>query len=215
MRKAIFVVMLLLVAGIAVAHAADAPDVAHGSEKVAAKAAHPGEEGNGPPEEAPKFLGISSWIWKLFNMVLFIGALGWLLGPPIKKAFAARTEEIHRTAEDARTRRAKADQLAADIQARLDQIEQDVMSIKERAQADGERQRQELIAAAEAEAQRILQNARSEVDNRLKHARHELAAFAAQLASDRAEQILRETITGADQQKLFNDSVREVAEVQS
>jgi F-type H+-transporting ATPase subunit b len=85
-----------------------------------------------------------------------------------------------------------------------------VRAIHERAQAEGERQKRELIAAAEAESQKILANARNEVDNRLKHARTELTEFAGQLASDRAEQILREKITEQDQKNLFNESLREV-----
>ena len=100
--------------------------------------------------------------------------------------------------------------MAGDIQARLTAIEAEVRAIHERAQAEGERQKRELIAAAEAESQKILANARNEVDNRLKHARTELTEFAGQLASDRAEQILREKITEQDQKNLFNESLREV-----
>ncbi len=57
----------------------------------------------------------------------------------------------------------------------------------------------------------ILAAARSEVDNRVKHARQELTEYAGQLASDRAEQLLREKITDEDRKKLFAESVREVA----
>ena len=67
------------------------------------------------------------------------------------------------------------------------------------------------MAAAEAEAAKILQSARNEVDNRVKTARHELTEYAGELASQRAEAILREKITEADQHKLFDESLREVA----
>lgn len=163
-------------------------------------------------EEEAKFLGMPAWIFKLVNMIAFLGVLGYFLAGPIKKALADRHEKIRAEAEEARARRAKADQLAADIQARLAQIETDVRSIHERAQAEGERQKRELIAAAEAEAKKILAAARSEVDNRVKHARQELTEYAGQLASDRAEQILRETITDEDRKKLFAESVREVGQ---
>jgi len=163
-------------------------------------------------EEGAKFLGMPAWIFKLVNMILFIGVLWYFLVGPVKKAFADRHEKVRAEAEEARARRAKADQLAADIETRLAQIENDVRSIQERAQADGERQKRELIAAAEAEAKKILQSARSEVDNRVKHARQELTEYAGQLASDRAEQILREKITDEDRKKLFAESVREVGQ---
>jgi F-type H+-transporting ATPase subunit b len=89
------------------------------------------------------------------------------------------------------------------------------VQIRERAKAEGEKQKQEMIAAAEAEAQKILASARGEVDNRIKHARHELTEYAGQLASERAEQLLREKTTDADRQKLFRESLKQVEEVQS
>ena len=71
------------------------------------------------------------------------------------------------------------------------------------------------IAAAEREAEKIRQAARNEVENRLKHARHELTEYAGQLATERAEALLREHITEADQKKLFSDSLQQVAEARS
>ena len=218
MRRAIFVILLLLVPMIVFAqenHANDANNVAHGAEKTAHETAHP-EEAHGGEHEAPKtYFGIPGWILKLANMLLFLGVLGWFLGGPIKKALIERRGQIQADAEEAKARRAKADQLAADIQARLTQIENDVRGIHERAQAEGEKQKRELIAAAEAEAQKILQSARNEVDNRLKRARHELTEYAGELATQRAEQILREKVTDSDRERLFDESVREVAEARS
>ena len=63
--------------------------------------------------------------------------------------------------------------------------------------------------------QKMLAAARNEVDNRLKHARNELTEYAGQLASERAEAILRETITEQDQRNLFQESLRQVGEVRS
>lgn len=211
MRTFVLILLMLAIA-LPILAQTQPNDVAHGSEKASAEAAHPGEDVGGP-HEGPKFLGLPAWIWKLANMLLFLGILVWLLGGPAKKFFGDRNAQIRGAADEAKTRRAKADQLATDIQARLTQIEADVRAIHERAEAEGERQRRELKEAADAEAQRILANARSEVDNRLKHARHELTEYAGELAAQRAEQIVKETITPADQKKIFDESVREVAEV--
>jgi F-type H+-transporting ATPase subunit b len=181
----------------------------HGSEAQGSEA-HAAEghgEGHAPEKS---YFGIPGWIMKIVNMLLFFGLLAWLLGGPVKGALNARAEAIRAAAAEAKERRATADKLADNIQARLSQIEQDVRAIHERAEQEGERQKKELIAAAEAEAQRILAQARSEVDNRLKAARHELTEYAGQLAAERAEAILRQTITEADRQKLFKDSLSEV-----
>jgi F-type H+-transporting ATPase subunit b len=216
MRRTLLLVIALLVAFVAFAQKSQPNDVAHGSEKAAHEQAHPTEDHEGGAGEAPKtYFGIPAWILKLANMLLFIGALGYVLGGPVKKAFNERSEAIRRAADEARERRTKADQMAGDIQARLTAIEHEVSAIHERAQAEGERQKRELIAAAEAEAQKILTAARNEVDNRLKHAKHELTEFAGQLATERAEAILRSEMTENDQSRLFQESLREVGEVRS
>jgi F-type H+-transporting ATPase subunit b len=187
-----------------------ANDISHGAEKAAHEQAHPTED-HGKGAHAPEtYFGIPGWILKLLNVIFFFGVLAWLAGGPVKKAMASRREQIQRDAEEAASRRARADQMAGEIQARLGQIEQEVASIHARAEVEGERQKRELIAAAEAEAQKILAAARNEVDNRLKHARHELTEYAGQLASERAEAILRERITDTDRSKLFHESVQEL-----
>jgi F-type H+-transporting ATPase subunit b len=213
MRRLILALILVVAAARVFAQPASANDVAHGAEKRAHEVAHPNEE-HGQGGEAPKtYFGIPGWLLKLFNMLLFLGLLGWWIGKPVKAAFASRGEQIRKEQDLARERRTRADQMAADIQARLTQIENEVRAIRERAEAEGQRQRRELVAAAEAEAAKILQAARNEVDNRLKSARNELTEYAGQLASQRAEKILREKITPEDQKKLFDESLREVGEV--
>ena len=217
MRTAAIVLLACLLAGFVYAQKPESQqpnEVAHGSEKVGAETAHPGENPGGA-HEGPKFLGLPSWIWKLANMIVFLGVLGWLIRGPVKGALASRHDQIQRDAQEARERRTKADQMAADIQKRLTQLEEELRQIRERAQIEGERQKREMIAAAEAEAQKILQSARGEVDNRLKHARQELTEYAGQLASERAEQLLRDKITDADREKLFRDSLNQVEEVES
>jgi F-type H+-transporting ATPase subunit b len=215
MRHLALAALLLLVATYAFAQSNQPDAVAHGTEKAAHEVAHP-NEAHGENGEAPKtYFGIPGWILKILNMIVFLAVLGYFLRGPVTTALAQRHEQILRDAAEARERRTKADEMAADIQARLTQIEQEVRSIQERAEADGKRQRQELMAAAEVEAAKILQSARNEVDNRLKSARHELTEYAGQLATDRAVAILKETITDADQKKLFDESLREVGEAKA
>ena len=218
MRRLLLVLLLLLVpVAVFAQHAAPEPnDVAHGTEKAAHKEAHPTESHDGGEGHAPAtYFGIPAWILKLANILLFIGVLAYFVKGPVKSAMAERTASIKRAADEARERREKADRMAGDIQARLTAIEQEVRAIHERAQAEGERQKRELVAAAETEAAKILAAARTEVDNRLKHARHELTEYAGQLATERAEQILREKITEDDQRRLFQDSLKQVSEVRA
>lgn len=211
MRRLILILLLLVTPALFAQVDKSGGTAAHGAEGEAHKEAHP-TEGAAPGAEHHEktYFGIPGWILKLANMALFIGVLVYFVGGPVKKGFAERSAAIRRAADEARERREKADRMAGDIQARLSAIEAEVRAIHERAQAEGERQKRELLTAAEAESQKILTAARTEVDNRLKHARAELTEYAGQLASERAEQILREKITDQDQTKLFRESLNEV-----
>lgn len=188
-------------------------DVAHGSEKVAAKVAHP-DEAHGEGHAAPKtYLGIPAWILKLVNLIVFIGFLGYLILKPLRKSFALRREQLQKQLAEAKARREKADRLAQDIEARLAQLQADVDSIIERARIEGERQKEELMAAAEADALKILASARAEVDARVKMARQELTSLAADVATERATAILRESMTDSDRKRLFGESLEEIGGV--
>jgi F-type H+-transporting ATPase subunit b len=190
----------------------DSLDAAKTATAESHEATHGEATGAAEHHEDVYFGFVPGWVLKFLNIVLFIGALIWVLKGPVLNAFAARTEAIKHQAVEARERREKADHLAADIQARLSQIEAEVVAIRQRAESEGERQRKELVAAAEAEAAKILQAARNEVDNRLKFARKELTEYAGELAASQAEQILRDKITPEDQRKLFKDSLTQVGE---
>lgn len=214
MRRLLLILLLMAIPAMLMAQPQSPTDISHGSEKVGSEAAHPAEE-HGAAHEEPRFLGMPAWIFKLINMLLFIGVLGWLIGKPVRSALAERTAGIQRASQEARERHEKADRVATDIQARLAQVEEELRLIRERAEQEGERQKRELIAAAEQESSRILQNARAEVDSQIKHAKGELTEYAGQLASERAEQLLRERITPQDQAKLFKDSLDEVGGARS
>lgn len=218
MRRLMAFMLLFLLAVPVVALASDAKDpnnLAHGAEKEVHKEVHPTEASGGHAEAPKTYFGIPGWVLKVLNLIAFWGVLFYLIGKPVRKTLAARRESIRTAAVEATARRQKADQLASDIQARLGQIEGEVRAIHDRAAAEGERQKRELIAAAEVEAAKILQAARTEVDNRLKRARHELTELAGQLASDRAEALLRERVTEKDQHKLFEESLQQVGESNS
>lgn len=216
MRRLLLLLLLLMTPALLAQTDSTGASAAHGAESEAHEKAHADEPPHADEGHHEKtYFGIPGWVLKILNMLLFIGALAYFVGGPVKTMFSERSAAIQRAAQEARDRRARSDQMAGEIQARLTAIETEVRAIHERALAEGERQKRELIAAAEAESQKILQNARNEVDNRLKHARAELTEFAGTLAAERAEQILREKMTDQDQKNLFEESLKEVGEVRS
>lgn len=202
MKKAILIVLALLLCAL--------PVFALAAESGHAEAA----AGEGAHVEKTYF-GMPAWLLKLINIIVFLGLLGYLLKAPVSNAFKARGEQIRAELAEARERNAKADRLAADIQARLDQIEADVTAIIERAKSDGEKQKNEIVEAARLEAEKILAQARVEVDSRIKLARKELTDYAGKLAADKTHEILASSMTEADRKRVFADSVKAVEETKA
>lgn len=194
------------------AHPAQASGEAHATAQEGGDAAH-AEAGEEHAEK--RILGMPEWVWKLANLILFWGLIGYLVLGPVRNALAARGDKIRQDIADANERRQKAGQFAAQVDERLKKLEDEVAAIIDRARIDGERQKNEMIASAEAEAAKILATARNEVDTRVKQARKELTEYAGDLAADRARRILEETITDADRHRLFDESVRQIREVKS
>ncbi len=143
-------------------------------------------------------------------MILFLGVLWYLLRKPVAGAFAERREKIENELREAAARREKADRLAEDIQARLSQIEGEVSSILDRAREEGDRQKQEIITAARQESEKILASAGNQIDQKVEQARRELTEYAGELAMTRARQIVENSLTDSDRQKLFQESLVEL-----
>lgn len=202
MKKAILIILALLLCALPVL-------------ALAAESGHAEGAGGEGAHVEKTYFGIPAWLLKLINIIVFLGLLGYLLKGPVSAAFKARGEQIHAELAEARERNAKADRLAADIQARLDQIEADVTAIIERAKTDGEKQKNEIVEAARLEAEKILAQAKGEVDSRIKFARKELTDYAGRLAADKTHEILASSMTEADRKRVFADSVKAVEETKA
>ena len=81
--------LLLIMATVVRAETAHTGEIAHGAEKDAHAVVHP-HEGHGEGTEEPETTwGIPTWIFKLANMIVFIGVLVYFLKGPVSGAFPA------------------------------------------------------------------------------------------------------------------------------
>jgi F-type H+-transporting ATPase subunit b len=217
MKRLLLILFFLLVPAKLVAqeHGQQPAHAQAAAEEAGHDAAQPVDNtatGHGAEHQEKVYFGfIPAWVLKLVNMLLFFGILIYLLKKPLGTAFSERRAQINGALSEAATRKQKASQLASDIQSRLSQIEGEVASIMDRAREEGERQKREMVAAAEEEAKKILAAAQIEIDTKMKAARNELTAYARELATQRAQQLVEANLNDADRKRLFAESVKEVA----
>ena len=117
--------------------------------------------------------------------------------------FRSQSEEISRKiAEGARAREA-ADQQRAAAQQKLAGLPEEVARLRADAKRSGEAEAQRLRAQARSEAEMIAKAAQEEIAAAQRAARLETKALAARLAIERAESLLQQQITPAEQATLF------------
>ncbi len=149
------------------------------------------------------FLGLPTVLWKLLNLLAFVGLLVYLLAKPLRGFFHAREEGIARQLGEAAQQREQAVRLQAEVEQRVASLEGEIRALRERLHREGERERQVLGQQGEADAARLLAQLDGEAKRRVEEARVNLAREAADLAADLAREILEKELTAADRERIF------------
>jgi len=154
--------------------------------------------------ESTHFLGLPRYVFSWFNMLVFFGGLGYLIGPTIIKALEARRTGIRDSLMTARRQRADAEEMRAGLAGELAALEAEVAEAAARAEREGEREAAEILALAERERQRLKEQTRAEIRSRTARARVDLAQHAARLATSLATARLEQEVDSAARRRILD-----------
>jgi F-type H+-transporting ATPase subunit b len=140
---------------------------------------------------------------KIFNVLVLVAGLGYILRKPIRNFFHDRTEEIRRKLDEAEKPRHEAVGKLQLLEERLQQLDEETAAIRRQAAADAEAERQRILRGAEEEAERLRVKSQNEIEAMKKQAITELRQFTADRAADMAADILRREIRPEDEERLF------------
>jgi F-type H+-transporting ATPase subunit b len=154
-------------------------------------------------ERPSTFLGLPTVLWKLLNLLAFVGLLVYLLAKPLRGFFHARKDGIARQLAEAAQQRERAAQLEAEMERRVASLEGEIRELRERLHREGERERRLIEQQGEADAARLLAQLDGEAKRRVDEARVGLAHEAADVAAELAREILEKELTAADRERIF------------
>jgi len=149
------------------------------------------------------FLGLPRLMWITLNLVLFFGAIIFLLAKPMSRFFRSRREEIGRQLAEADRQREQAARLKAEIEHRVANLEGEIAALRERLRKDGERDKEGLLRQADEEAARLLAQLDQDAQRRVGEVRQQLAQEAAAAAAEIALELVQHEITPADRERIF------------
>jgi F-type H+-transporting ATPase subunit b len=182
-------------------HAAPAAHESGGSESKA------GSHDEAPPPinwtqfggSTPPFLAM------LINFGI-LAAGYYLLGrKPIAAGLQNRRDTITKEIDEAQRMRREAEERAKRYQAQLDTLQQEMRTARDALVRAGEAERDRLIREADAKAERMRKDAEFLVAQEIKQVRQDLLRDAVEVALTAAEELLKQRITSADQERLAEE----------
>jgi F-type H+-transporting ATPase subunit b len=196
------------VAGLSLCGAARAQADETAVQKADEAGVHPG--GELPEHETPEIHG-KSLALQLLNFAVLIFVLVKFGGPAIGKALAARHQQLKADLAAASAARAEAEARLAEQEARLSALEQEIEGIRTGVKAEAEAEKARLIALAEERAKRIREETTFVLDQQVKEAEERLRREVALAAVTLAEQMVKKSLGAADQQRMVDTFVTDVA----
>jgi F-type H+-transporting ATPase subunit b len=124
--------------------------------------------------------------------------------------FAARSIEIRKGIEDAKSLRADAEARAAAMEARLTNLGVEVEAMRKAARDEAAQEGARIRKETERELAKIQVHADHEISSALKAAQVELKSYSAQLAVELARKKVRERMTPADEDSLVRNFVADL-----
>lgn len=172
----------------------------------AALASGGGEHGGISPEKMKDF------IWRSVNFVVFAAILIKLAAKPAKNFFAKRSQDIAQTLEELEAQKVAAVQALREAEARLALVDAEREKIIQQYLAEGELEKAKILEKAEMVAARIKEMATMTIQQETKKAVQDLKQEVVDLASQLAEDLIKEKVTSADQHQLVEEYLKKVVQ---
>lgn len=142
-------------------------------------------------------------VFTIFNFVLLVAAVGFLLLKTLPKTFRSRNTAIQKNLVDARTATEEANARLNSVEARLAKLDEQIAGMRSHAEADSAHEEQRIRASVEDEKAKIVAAAEAEIQNATRMARRDIQRYAAELA---IEQAARKLVVSADTDRLLVES---------
>ena len=146
-------------------------------------------------------------VWKFFNLLLFIGALIFLLRRPIGASLVARRDTIRQELMRAQEERRAALLKLEEVEARLARLDAEVETVRAQAKREAAAERENIARSTAEETRRLREQAQREIESAGKVARQDLRRYAAEQSVSLAEDLIRRDIRSDDDARLMNDYI--------
>lgn len=164
------------------------------------------EENAAPPEDSPM-----GWIFRWLNFALVAGAIIYVMVKVGGPAFRKRADEIQNAIAEGTRAREEAERRRKEADEKMANLETEIAGMREQARRDAAAEAERIRALTRDDAGKIDRAAALEVEAAERAARMELKSLAARMAVERAETMLLQQLTPAEDARIVREFTAELA----
>jgi len=176
---------------------------------------HDASHGGGIEWVTPIFgnTGKIGLVWSFINFAVLLWILNKLLFQPLIKRTAEKHDTVKAEIDKATAAREEAEAVLAEYKGRIARLDDEIAELMADAKTKAEADRKRMVEAAEREAEQIKATARSVAEREANARRRQLEAEIVDRAVERAEALIRQKITPADQRSMVDRYVDQLSSV--
>ena len=160
--------------------------------------------------------GTKGWVatdtYRVMNFLVLLVALVFVSRKPLKQALNGRITGIQDQLNELETKKKEAEVRLAEYSDKLATLDQESESIVAEYIRQGEEAKQRILKEAAAASEKLEAQARRNIQSEFKRAKEQLHKDVLEKALARAEALIKENVTGMDQDKLVDDYLKKVVE---
>jgi F-type H+-transporting ATPase subunit b len=162
---------------------------------------------NKPAEEEPMS---APFVFMLLNFGILMIILAKWGGPVARKLAQDRHDQIKTALDEAAKLRDQAAKKLAEYETRIKDVDSEVKKLVDGIRADAEADKQRILEAAAAQAAQMKRDAELRIAAEIEMARTQLTREVTLAAANATEKLLKEKVTGDDQNKLVSTFISNV-----
>lgn len=151
-----------------------------------------------------------SLFWPVANFAIFMGVIIYFLLKPAKGFLARRRDAVRSAIEEAKQAKEMAEAKYLEYEEKLKQVAKEAEEILTYSSKEGELERKRIIANAAKVTERMKKEIKIAATRELEKARSVLKEEAVTLSLEAAEQLLKDTISDADQERLTKEYIKKM-----
>lgn len=150
--------------------------------------------------------------WKIFNFLVFLSVLYFVLRKPVKEFWLSRAHQIGFEREEATRLREEASRRHDEMKKKMVGIEGEMRELVRSLEVEGELEKKRMVEEAGHLMRRLREDTERIAAQEVKKAIQSLKAQAVELSVELADRLLRENVHEKDQKKIVERYLQELEE---